>query len=54
MLNNFVENSVSKVENFTIFNSKKRSNCGFSAVTHILDGVFHIGKKKPLQLFLEL
>lgn len=44
MLNKFVENSVSKVENFTFFNSKKRNNRGFSAVTHILDEVFHIGK----------
>ena len=44
LLNNFVENSVSKVENFTIYNAEKESNCGFSAVTDILDRVFHMGK----------
>lgn len=49
LLNKFVENSVSKVENFTFFDSKKGYKVEFYAVADILDRVFHICKKKPLQ-----
>ena len=50
--NNCVENSVSKVENFTLFTSKTAQRVEKSVFINVLDRIFHIGKKKPLQLKL--
>ncbi len=49
MLNKIVENPVSKVENFTFFDSNIAEYAENSVFINVLDRVFHIGKKKPLQ-----